>query len=232
MRVLAAGSLRRVWKSLVSEYQADNIQCDFGPAGILRERIEAGEACDFFASANMTHPQILMSAGRALCIKPFASNRLCLYVRANKFNENDDWYSLLNRETLRIGTSTAGCDPSGDYTQELFENMGSVGEKIRQRAVALVGGRHSLSLPGNAIAAQWLIENDYTDLFIGYANYVPGLQSIDSVKVIEIPEPYNPIAIYGFACLTDKALPLADFLVSPVARGILEQHGFMPPGTL
>ncbi len=58
---------------------------------------------------------------------------------------------------------------------------------------------------------------------------LPGLQSIDSVKVIEIPEPYNPIAIYGFACLTDKALPLADFLVSPVARGILEQHGFMPP---
>ena len=50
MRVLAAGSLRRVWKSLVSEYQADNIQCNFGPAGILRERIEAGEACDFCIS--------------------------------------------------------------------------------------------------------------------------------------------------------------------------------------
>ncbi|MCZ5949752.1 substrate-binding domain-containing protein [Escherichia coli] len=110
--------------------------------------------------------------------------------------------------------------------------MGSVGEKNKATGCSISWGRHSFPLPGNAIAAQWLIENDYTDLFIGYANYAPGLQSIDSVKVIEIPEPYNPIAIYGFACLTDKALPLADFLVSPVARGILEQHGFMPPGTL
>lgn len=61
------------------------------------------------------------------------------------------------------------------------------------------------------IAAQWLIENDYTDLFIGYASYAPGLQSIESVKVIEIPEPYNPIAIYGFACLTEKASHFATF---------------------
>ncbi|HEI2548399.1 TPA: substrate-binding domain-containing protein [Escherichia coli] len=227
MRALAAGSLRQVWKSLMSNYQGDNIQCDFGPAGILRERIEAGEICDFFASANMAHPQMLMAAGHALYIKPFTYNRLCLYVRANKINVNDDWYSLLNRETLRIGTSTAGCDPAGDYTHQLFENMGSIGGKIRQRAVALVGGRKSLPLPGNMIAAQWLIENDYTDLFIGYASYAPGLESIESVKVIEIPEPYNPVAIYGFACLTEKARPLCNFLVSSDARAILEQHGFM-----
>ncbi|MED9614453.1 substrate-binding domain-containing protein [Escherichia marmotae] len=227
MRVLAAGSLRQVWKSLILGFQDDNVHCDFGPAGILRERIEAGERCDLFASANMAHPQVLMATGHALCIKPFAYNRLCLYVRANKLNENDDWYSLLNRETLRIGTSTAGCDPAGDYTHQLFENMGSVGVKIRQRAVALVGGRNSLPLPKNVIAAQWLIENDYTDLFIGYASYAPGLQSIESVKVIEIPGHYNPIAIYGFACLTEKARPLCNFLVSPDARAILEQHGFM-----
>lgn len=227
MRVLAAGSLRQVWKSLMSNYQGDNIQCDFGSAGILRERIEAGEICDFFASANMAHPQMLMAAGHALYIKPFTYNRLCLYVRANKINVNDDWYSLLNRETLRIGTSTAGCDPAGDYTHQLFENMGSIGGKIRQRAVALVGGRKSLPLPRNVIAAQWLIENDYTDLFIGYASYAPGLESIESVKVIEIPEPYNPVAIYGFACLTEKARPLCNFLVSSDARAILEQHGFM-----
>lgn len=227
MRVLAAGSLRQVWKSLMANYQGDNIQCDFGPAGILRERIEAGETCDFFASANMAHPQMLMAAGHVLYIKPFTYNRLCLYVRANKINVNDDWYSLLNKETLRIGTSTAGCDPAGDYTHQLFENMGSIGGKIRQRAVALVGGRKSLPLPRNVIAAQWLIKNDYTDLFIGYASYAPGLKSIESVKVIEIPEPYNPVAIYGFACLTEKARPLCNFLISSDARAILEQHGFM-----
>lgn len=47
MRILAAGSLRVVWPQLMAAFQADAV-CDFGPAGLLRERIEAGEACDFF----------------------------------------------------------------------------------------------------------------------------------------------------------------------------------------
>ncbi|EIY7504502.1 molybdenum ABC transporter substrate-binding protein, partial [Salmonella enterica subsp. enterica serovar Typhimurium] len=54
MRILAAGSLRVVWPQLMAAFQADAV-CDFGPAGLLRERIEAGEACDFFASANLAH---------------------------------------------------------------------------------------------------------------------------------------------------------------------------------
>lgn len=71
MRILAAGSLRVVWPQLMAAFQADAV-CDFGPAGLLRERIEAGEACDFLLSArarlilmqhgfsevpNMTHSQ-------------------------------------------------------------------------------------------------------------------------------------------------------------------------------
>lgn len=112
MRILAAGSLRVVWPQLMAAFQADAV-CDFGPAGLLRERIEAGEACDFFASANLAHPQALLESGR----------------------------------DLRIGTSTAGCDPSGDYTQQLFSRMGKEGEAVRKRAVALVGGRQTLPLP-------------------------------------------------------------------------------------
>ena len=116
MHILAAGSLRAVWQSLMACYQEKDVLCDFGPAGLLRERIEAGEPCDFFASANMTHPQALLDAGRAQSVAPFASNRLCLTVRAEVVREGDDWLSLLTRPDLRIGTSTAGCDPSGDYT--------------------------------------------------------------------------------------------------------------------
>ncbi|KDS07256.1 molybdate ABC transporter periplasmic molybdate-binding protein, partial [Salmonella enterica subsp. enterica serovar Heidelberg str. RI-11-014319] len=39
MRILAAGSLRVVWPQLMAAFQADAV-CDFGPAGLLRERIE------------------------------------------------------------------------------------------------------------------------------------------------------------------------------------------------
>ena len=226
MRILAAGSLRAVWQSLMACFQEKDVLCDFGPAGLLRERIEAGEPCDFFASANRAHPQALLDAGRAQSVAPFATNRLCLTVRADAVREGDDWLSLLTRPDLRIGTSTAGCDPSGDYTQQLFSRMGDAGTRVREQAVALVGGRDTLPLPVGSLAAEWLISNDDTDVFIGYASYAPRLRLIETLTVVEIPEPYNPVAEYGFACLSDKGKSFADFLLSPEARLILCQHGF------
>ncbi|AIK93980.1 molybdate ABC transporter substrate-binding protein [Salmonella enterica] len=222
MRILAAGSLRVVWPQLMTAFQADAV-CDFGPAGLLRERIEA---CDFFASANLAHPQALLESGRALRVAPFTTNRLCLSVRAQAMREGEDWLSLLTRRDLRIGTSTAGCDPSGDYTQQLFSRMGNEGEAVRKRAVALVGGRQTLPLPAGRLAAEWLINHDYTDIFIGYASYAPRLRQVNSLRVIDIPEPYNPVAEYGFACLSEQGKTLADFLLSARARLILMQHGF------
>ncbi|MKE52140.1 molybdate ABC transporter substrate-binding protein [Salmonella enterica] len=208
MRILAAGSLRVVWPQLMAAFQADAV-CDFGPAGLLRERIEAGEACDFFASANLAHPQALLESGRAQAMR-----------------EGEDWLSLLTRRDLRIGTSTAGCDPSGDYTQQLFSRMGKEGEAVRKGAVALVGGRQTLPLPAGRLAAEWLINHDYTDIFIGYASYAPRLRLVNSLRVVDIPEPYNPVAEYGFACLSEQGKTLADFLLSARARSILMQHGF------
>ncbi|NDO79912.1 molybdenum ABC transporter substrate-binding protein [Citrobacter sp. NCU1] len=229
MRILAAGSLRAAWGPLMACFQTQerrDISCDFGPAGLLRERIEEGEPCDFFASANLVHPQTLLNAGRALFIAPFTTNRLCLTVRKAVVREEDDWESLLTRPDLRMGTSTAGCDPSGDYTQQLFSLMGEAGERARKRAVALVGGRDTLALPAGRLAAEWLINNDYTDIFIGYASYAPRLREIDTLKIMAIPEPYNPVVQYGFACLSERGKPFSDFLLSPQAGEILMQHGF------
>lgn len=97
MRILAAGSLRVVWPQLMTAFQADAV-CDFGPAGLLRERIEA---CDFFASANLAHPQALLESGRALRVAPFTTNRLCLSVRAQAMREGEDWLSLLTRRDIQ-----------------------------------------------------------------------------------------------------------------------------------
>ncbi|HFZ8995636.1 TPA: molybdate ABC transporter substrate-binding protein [Citrobacter freundii] len=225
MKILAAGSLRAVWQPLITAWQ-EEADCEFGPAGLLRERIAAGEPCDFFASANMAHPQALLESGQALAVSRFASNRLCLSVRADKVRQGEDWLSLLTRPDLRIGASTPGCDPSGDYAQQLFTRMGVAGETVRKRTVALVGGRNTLPLPPGVLAAQWLIENDHTDLFIGYASYAPRLRQIATLRVVEIPEPYNPVVDYGFACLSERGKAFAAFLLSPQARLILQQHGF------
>jgi len=130
MQILAAGSLKGVWPALMAYFPVP-VETRFGPAGLLRERIEAGESCDLFASASEEHPQTLLAAGRALAVMPFTSNRLCITVRSDCLLPGDDWFTLLTRDSLRIATSTPGTDPSGDYTQVLFSRMGNAGEAVR-----------------------------------------------------------------------------------------------------
>ncbi|MEB6380930.1 molybdate ABC transporter substrate-binding protein [Leclercia adecarboxylata] len=225
MRVLAAGSLRRVWPQLMAHFP-EPVETRFGPAGLLRERIESGEACDLFASANIAHPQALLAAGRAQSVAAFASNKLCLTVRSDVLRDGDDWRSVLTRDALRIATSTAGADPSGDYTQTLFTRMGDDGEAVRKRARALVGGRDSLPVPTGRLAAEWIILEGRAEIFIGYASYAARLREIAGLSVIDIPDPFNPCAAYACAVMRSQGQALADFLQSDKSKTILQQAGF------
>ena len=40
------------------------VELEFGASGLLRERLEQGEAADVFASANMEHPEALSRSGK------------------------------------------------------------------------------------------------------------------------------------------------------------------------
>ncbi len=225
MRVLAAGSLRVVWQHLM-EHFPEPVETQFGPAGLLRERIETGEPCDLFASANLAHPQALFAAGQALSVVPFARNQLCLTVRSDVLRAGDDWFSLLTRDDVRVATSTAGADPSGDYTLELFSRMGEAGERVRVRAKALVGGRNSAPIPAGKLAAEWIIHSGQAEVFIGYASYAAKLREVGGLTVIDIPAPYNPRAEYACAVVTPQGKALTDYLVSEKAKTILLKAGF------
>ena len=66
LTLLAAGSLRSAFLPLVAHFRQHTglaVDAQFGPAGLLRERIEAGAPCAVFASANAAHPQALLQAG-------------------------------------------------------------------------------------------------------------------------------------------------------------------------
>jgi len=225
MRILAAGSLKAVWPALMA-YFPEPVETRFGPAGLLRERIEAGEPCDLFASASEVHPQKLLEDGRALAMMLFATNSLCITVRSDRLQAGDDWYQLLTRDSLRIATSTPAADPSGDYAQVLFSRMGKAGEAVRQRAKALVGGRDSVPIPEGRLAAEWIILENQADLFIGYASHRTALNQIAGLKVVEIPAAYNPVAHYACAVITPAAQRLAAFLGSEQAKMVLRKAGF------
>lgn len=225
MQILAAGSLKGVWPALMAYFPAP-VDTRFGPAGLLRERIEAGESCDLFASASEDHPQTLLAAGRALAVMPFTSNRLCITVRSDCLLPGDDWFTLLTRDSLRIATSTPGTDPSGDYTQVLFSRMGNAGEAVRQRALPLAGGRDSPVIPTGRLAAEWIIQADMADLFIGYASYRTVLSRAAGLTVLDISAAVNPVARYACAVITPEAQRLATFLGSEQAKGVLRDAGF------
>ena len=232
LKLLAAGSLKRAFVPLCQHFSAETgipVDVSFGPAGLLRERIEAGESCDLFASANTAHPQTLLQSGRAQSVQTFAFNRLNLTARKTPDTEDADWLSLLANPALRLGTSTPGCDPSGDYTWQLFEHLEQCLPDIglKTRALRLVGGRDTLSVPEGEIASAWLIRHDYTDLFIGYAHYAQVLGKSDDLRILEIPAADNPRCEYQLAVLSETAATLAACIVGQQGQQFLAQAGFL-----
>ena len=107
IKVLAAGSLRRAWQPLCeafTEKTGTKVNAEFGPAGLLRERIEQGEKVDLFASANTSHPLALQQHGKALSVDSFCGNSLC--VTARKVPELDtlNWLKVLLDSRFRLAT--------------------------------------------------------------------------------------------------------------------------------
>src|SRR6202011_1308424 len=128
VKVFAAGSLTGAMTAVIALYQEKTgvqVQAEFGPAGLLRERIESGDRPDIFASANMAHPQALADKGLATVPMVMARNRICAralpsfgLTTANLFDR------MLDPKTVGIGTSTPKADPGGDYAWMVFARAG------------------------------------------------------------------------------------------------------------
>jgi len=225
--ILAAGSLRKIWPALAKAWDRP-VAIEFGPAGVLCERIRQGERCDLFLSANTAHPQSLLTAEIASEVAVFTHNQLCLSVKDTLLRGNPNWLELLADPALRVATSTPLSDPSGDYTWQLFEHIeqhyAGMGTVLKQRARQLVGGAESPAVPAGESAASWLLNSDRADIFIGYQSYAarPG------IAVVAIPPPFQVRASYAFAVCHAGASALADFLLSAQAQAIFQQGGFLP----
>jgi len=119
VHVLAAGSLREVITEIGDRYhQATGtaVTADFGPSGLLRERIEKGERADLFASADISQALRLQREGRAVRAVMFTRNTLCGFAAPKVVDR------LLD-PAVKLGTSTPKADPGGDYTWAMFRRI-------------------------------------------------------------------------------------------------------------
>ena len=119
----AAGSLRSALTDIGNAFKAATglaVEAKFGPSGLLKDEIMGGAKAEVFASANMEHPQALAAAKRSGPVVLFARNELCALVSSKLAVTSETLLDAMLDPNVKLGTSTPGADPSGDYAFERF----------------------------------------------------------------------------------------------------------------
>ncbi len=241
LRVLAAGSLREVVGEIGDRYkQATGIAvtADFGPSGVLRERIEKGEKADLLASADMGHPLKLLADGRATRVDMFTRNALCAFAAPKVGLTSANFIDRLVDPAVKLGTSTPKADPAGDYTWLMFHKIDATRPgafaTLDRKAQQIVGGpTNNAPVDGKDPAAAALIAGRI-DIMIGYCSGTKRMQSqVAEVQAVAIPKEIAAGPEYGLAVLkgaNPSTDDLALFMLSPEGQQIFAQYGFAPVG--
>ena len=241
IRVHAAGSLRAALLETAQAFEAQRpghkLVFQFGASGLLKDRLNAGEASDVFASANMDHPRALQQAGKAGEVSRFARNAMCLLVRPGLSVTPDTMVAQLLDPAIKLGTSTPKADPSGDYAWQVFERIEQSGHRgafqaLTGRALQLTGGPQSPPPPVGRSVYGVLVAEGQADVFMTYCtNAVVARREQPGLQVVDVPARYNVSADYGVVVMNAAPAPArayVDFLLAPAGQAVLARHGFAP----
>ena len=243
VEMYAAGSLRAAFNELSQAFEHDHavkVNMTFGASGLLKDRIVAGESPHLFASANMEHPEALVTAGRAPAVAAFARNTLCVLATPTFSLGSKSLALRLLDADVRVGTSTPKADPSGDYAFSMFERIESSraagpgsAASLKAKALQLTGGPDSPAPPPGRNVYGELVANGQADAFITYCtNATLARREHRALQVLAVPEAINISARYGLAVLGSAnayARAFAQFLFGPKGQAILASHGFSAP---
>ena len=237
----AAGSLRAAMTDISDAFEAahgGSVERAFGPSGLLRERIEGGEAAQVYASANMRHPTVLADEGLAAPVAMFARNQLCVLAQPGVAIETDTVLDTLLDPEIRVGTSTPKADPAGDYAFEVFERAGALRsgapDTLKAKALQLTGGADSAMPPEGRNPYGWVMSEGRADVFLTYCtNAVLAERDTPGLRIIALPQDLSVGAEYGLTVMNGSpqdAWNLAFFILSPTAQQILAGYGFAAAG--
>lgn len=240
LQVYAAGSLRGALTAIAKDYEArtgQKVVLTFGASGLLRERIEAGEGAQVFASADTDHPKRLVRQGGWQEPKVFVRNSLCA-LTSDKLNATPA--TVLGTMLLpgvRLGTSTPKSDPSGDYTWALFEKANGLQPgtyaTLNAKAQKLAGATDSPKPPDSRGTYAWIMDTDQVDIFITYCtNAVAAQAEVPRLKVVQFPPALSVGAAYGLTVRQGAPAAASAFaaaLLAPPAQAVFSRLGFGAP---
>jgi molybdate transport system substrate-binding protein len=241
LHVLAAGSLREAIGEIGARYRSETgteVSAVFGPSGLLRERIEKGERADLFASADMGHPLKLLAEGRATRVAMFTRNALCGIALPKIGLTTSNFLDRLLDPRIKLGTSTPGADPGGDYTWAMFHRADALRpgsyDILDKKADKIVGGPTNNTAPGGGDPVAAALASGRVDIAIGYCSGRQRLTSLlPSLQFVEPPQAIATGPEYGLAALKGADPHTEDFalyMLSPEAQQVFARDGFAPVG--
>lgn len=238
--VYAAGSLRPALTAIAHAFEArtgKHVALTFGASGLLRRRIQGGADAQILASADMGQPEALARGGGWRAPVVFARSQLCLLARNTLEVTPTTLLTTLLRPAIRIGTSTPGSDPSGDYTWQLFHKADALKPgayaTLNAKAIKLVGGSQAPKVPAGQNAVAWFFVQNRIDVFVSYCNSAHRLQrEHPALKVVALPQDLAVAAAYGMTVRNDAPAAARQFaaaLLAAPAQKVLRENGFSAP---
>jgi molybdate transport system substrate-binding protein len=239
VRVHAAGSLKDAFTAIFADFSKQHdvtFTPVWGPSGVLRERLQGGEAFDVFASAALPHAQMLTDAGISGPSVMFVRNALCIVTSADRPLTGDNLAATLLKPEIRIGTSTPVADPAGDYTWEMFHRIDAqtpgAFDTLSKKAMQLFGGATTTAPINGRHPLLAALDNRQIDLFVYYCSGAKTLVDASSqYKSVDLPPALSVGPEYGLT-VSRKAAPaafeFAMYLLSPAGQKSLKSFGFIP----
>ena len=239
IRVMAAGSLKDAFTAVFADYTkqyGDAFSPVWGPSGVLRERLQKGEAFDVFASANLPHAQALTDAGVSGPSVMFAKNALCIVTEAASPLDTGNLVDTLLKPDVGIGTSTPVADPAGDYTWEMFRKVDAMRpgafDTLSKKAQQLVGGPATPAAVNGRSPLLVALDDHKIDLFVTYCSGAQQtIRDSSKYKSVALPPELSVGPEYGLTVSRKAIADAADFaiyLLSPPAQATLKSFGFIP----
>ena len=239
LRVVGAGSLTDAFTDLLRRFPAgtDTIAApEFGPSGLMREKIETGLNVDLFASADMGQARRLAVGHPERSVIHFTRNRLCAVSRTAVGLTTTNMLDRLLDPAVRLATSTPGADPGGDYARAVFARAEAIragaGAALEAKAQQLYGGgvKTPPLVPGKG-AVEGIFLSDRADVGLAYCSGAPAVvREVPGLVVVPLPPELSVGPAYGMVLLNTKPLTLrfATFVMSEGGQAIMKAHGFDP----
>jgi molybdate transport system substrate-binding protein len=243
LQVVGAGSLTDAFTDLIRRFPAgaDTIAApEFGPSGLMREKIESAMNADLFASADMEQARRLAVGHPERSVIHFTRNRLCAIARTAVGLTGANMLERLLDPAVRLATSTPGADPGGDYAWAVFSRAEAVRTGARAaleaKAQQLYGGgaKTPLLVPGKG-AVEGIFLADRADVSLSYCSGAPAVvREVPGLAVVPLPAELSVGPAYGMVLLNTKPLTLrfATFIMSEGGQAVLKAHGFDPVGLI